>query len=284
MYILIRRIYGFIKQKLVISRYIERIINLRWSILFSKSQCNLTISQEINQKGFATGPSLDSSSLKKIQDIYFPKSKLVMPRKYGAPMINLYNSNESSASDPVLKFAFSPKVLDVAIDFFGGKVILEGISVFYSYPSEGLEASQYWHLDYADRKTLHSMTYLKDVKHEDDGPFTFLDKQISRKIGRFNTIKRITDKKMYKLIEKEDLNYFYGSEGESLFVNPADCYHYGSRCKNARFAIFVSFNSWFPFRKSFPDIIDNRLKIKKNAQLIRPDLSNRFLDNLLRID
>ena len=283
MYILIRRVYGYLTQRVVISRYITRLIHLKWSKLFSKPHFNLSISEEITTKGFAAGPTLDKESLRKIQDIYFSKAESVKPKQEGAPIENLYHINESSSLDPVLKLAFSPEVLDVAIDFFGGKVILESISVFYSYPSDELRASQYWHLDYGDRKSLHSMTYLNNVHHEDDGPFVFLDKHQSNKLGRFNVVKRFTDKKIQELNSSAIPNYFYGSEGETLFANPADCYHYGSRCKNPRFAIFVTFNTWFPFRQSSPEIIDNKLLIKDNAQLIRPDLSSKFLDSLLQI-
>jgi hypothetical protein len=283
LYVSIRSIYGFLTQRLVISRYITRFIYLKWSILFFKKYSKLAITEEITTKGFAIGPILDNESLKKIQDIYFPKGALVNPNQLGAPIVNLYHINKCSASDPVLNLAFSPKVLDIAIDFFSDKVVLESISVFYSYPTDDFRASQYWHLDYGDRKSLHCMTYLNNVNHEDYGPFVFLDKEQSNKIGRFNTIKRFTDKKINELSKSEVPNYFYGSEGAYMFVNPADCYHYGSRCKKPRFAIFITFNSLAYFRRPSSEIIKNKSLIKKNAQEIRPDLSSKFLDSLLQI-
>ena len=283
MYSLIRKIYGLIKNRLVLIRYFNKLLNLKWSKLFKESHSNLTISQKLYEKGYAKGPSLDPLSLNQIQNIYVPMVEELKPNKHGAPLINLFNLKEIHVTDPVFRFAFSKEVLDVAMDYYGGKVILDSISVFYSYPSDNdLVASQYWHLDYGDKKSLHLMSYLNNVSALKDGPFVFLDKQQSAEIGRFNTVRRFSDKKIFKVKGDEEIIPFYGTAGNSLFVDPAACYHYGSRCKVSRLAIFITFNSWFPFIQPQPEITENALKIKKVAKLVRPDLSELFLDNLLR--
>ena len=69
------------------------------------------------------------------------------------------------------------------------------------------------------------------------------------------------------------VEFFYGKAGESIFVDPAVCYHYGSRCKEGRLAIFFTFNTSTPYM-IIPGLIqNNKNKLFEIGKTLRPDLS-----------
>ena len=256
---------------------------MRWSKLFKRQTFKTLIATNISQNGFHLADPIDSSSLKKIIAIYKPRCAFVLREPSGHPFKNIFETKDIDKNNPVFQLAFSPKILDVATDYFRGKLILDSIQVLYSYSTNNeTRESQFWHLDYNDRKSFHAIIYLNDVLSENDGPFVFLDKQESKGIGRSFVVRRIPDNSFYKNYGNNHAINFFSKAGGFVYVDPAACYHYGSRCKNDRLAIFVTFSSWFPFVKPVNLIINNRRKILIEAKLLRPDLSNEFLKNLLQ--
>ena len=100
--------------------------------------------------------------------------------------------DDIDADNPVVQPAFSPEILDVADDYFAGRLILDSIQVLYSWPTRGaLRESQLWHKDYGDWKSFHWIAYLNDVNGPDDGPFSFIDKRDARRIAPSPFIRRI---------------------------------------------------------------------------------------------
>ena len=239
----------------------------------------------IPEQGFHAGPTLDTETVAALRDIYVPRGATVVPKDRGAPFVNLVKPEDFTADSPLMKIAFSPEVLDPAIDYFGGRLTLDSIQVLYSYPTEKLRESQFWHKDYGDRKSFHCVIYLNDVLTDDKGPFVFVDKSDTKKIRKSMAIRRLADDELKAELGNGKIRTFYGKAGESVFVDPAVCYHYGSRCTSEpRFAIFVTFNTATPFVPANPQILSNAERLAEVGAQLRPDLNPRFLRNIVRLN
>lgn len=281
----IRKILSFIRWRIVMVRYVTMIKDLRWSKLFRPSPPRMAQTQQIYSTGTASGPSIPQHELEKIVSIYNPRSMSVVPKLTGHPFTNIFTADDIHEDNPVFRFAFSREVLDAATDYFGGSLLLDSIQVLYSWPTEGaLKESQLWHLDYGDTKSFHCVAYLKDVHTAEHGPFVYVNKATTTHVGRGWTVRRIPDEKFERLIGDGQFEYFYGDAGSSVLVDPSACYHYGSRCKVPRLAIFVTFSTLFPFAQPIPLVTKNAHRIYEKAKLVRPDLNPSFLQTLLQLD
>jgi hypothetical protein len=260
------------------------LIGMKWQKLFFSPPPKTVTTVEIKSIGFTKGPNLSPDLLKQAIDIYSPRGNQVVPKVSGHPFVNLFKADDIHPDNPIFRFAFSPEVLDTAADYFGGRLILDSIQVLYSYPTVGaLRESQYWHLDYGDRKALHCVTYLNDVLVDDDGPFGYVNKFTTNKIGRSMILRRIPDEQFNRELKDGRAEKFLGSAGSSIIIDPSACYHYGSRCKTPRFASFVTFSTWFPFAQPNQLVVQNAQKILVAARKVRPDLSEVFLKTFLQL-
>ena len=245
----------------------------------------LASTREIDDSGYTTGPTIDAKTLHEIQAIYQPRISEVVAKERGAPFKNIMQDQDISIDNPIIRLAFSPEILDPAMDYFGGKILFESLQVLYSYPTEGkLRESQLWHKDFGDSKSFHAIAYLNDVQTIDDGPFVFVNKTDSKKMKRSTLIRRIKDEQFLKELGDGKVEYFYGKAGQSVFVDPAQCYHYGSRCKNGRLAIFFTFNTSTPY-VIIPALIErNKMKLLEIGKQLRPDIAEKKLSVLLGIN
>lgn len=281
----LRKIASFIRWRLVPMRYATMLGSLKWGKMFQAPPLRSIITTEIEAKGFTKGADVAPELLRQAVDMYVPRGQVVEPKsRSGHPFVNLFNEDDIQPDNPVFRFAFSPEVLDTAADYFGGRLILDSIQVLYSYPTEGaLRESQHWHLDYGDRKSFHCVAYLNDVLTPEDGPFVYVDKPSTQKIGRSMIVRRIADQQFNLELRGGNIETFYGKAGSSVLVDPSVCYHYGSRCKKPRLAIFATFSTWFPFAQPVPLIRQNAGKLLVAARQVRPDLSEGFLKALLQL-
>lgn len=238
----------------------------------------------VARQGHCPGPTLDPEALQDILAIYGPRSTAVVPRSGGHPFVNLMQAQDYEATNPVLRHAFSPQVLDVAHDYFSGRFILDSIQVLHSWPTEGpLHDSQLWHKDYGDSKSLHCVSYLSEVQGSDDGPFVFVDRADTTRIRRSPFIRRISDAQFASELGSGTIRRFVGRPGESVLVDPAACYHYGSRCRRPRLAIFVTFNTDRPFVAPTEPVRQHGQRLLAAARAIRPELHEDYLRGLLRL-
>ncbi len=237
----------------------------------------------INNIGYSQGPTIDASVVDEIMNIYKDRGEKIVPKPTGAPFVNLIDSNDITVNNPIIKLAFSKDIFDLAIDYFGGKLSLDSIQLLYSFTTnDELRESQFWHKDFGDSKSFHSITYLNDVNEIEDGPFVFIDKVDTKKIKKSIFIRRISDRVLIEeLGDKNKIKYFYGSAGSTVFVDPSVCYHYGSRCKNYRYAIFVTFNTDTPYTAPAKLITENKAKLLNVAMQLRPDLSPKLLRRII---
>jgi len=274
----------FMRWKLIAVRYAGKLKGLSLHPALSEAPPRTGTVERVRRDGHDTGPKLPAATVLQINQIYRPRIDSVVARPDGHPFVNLFRSEDMSPDNPVFRIAFSTDVLDVADDYFSGRLILDSIQVLYSWPTSGaLRESQKWHKDYGDSKSFHWISYLNDVRGPDDGPFGFVDKADTRRIGRSAFIRRIGDEQFSHELGSGTPRQFLGAAGDSVFVDPAVCYHYGSRCRNARLALFVTFNTNRPFVRPTPLIGENREQILHAARIVRPDLSERFLRSILQL-
>ena len=280
----IRRIASFLRWRLVPVRYAGRVARVRSYSFRRRGSPNMDIAQQVEKSGYALGKRIDESVLEQIVAIYHPRKASIVPKDTGHPFVNLVTDKDVDASNPIWKLVFSPDIIDVARDYFGGYCTLDSVQVLYSWQtSEPLRESQKWHKDYGDSKSLHFMIYLNDVTDDSDGPFVFVDKASTRQIRRSPIIRRIDDKQFFSELGDGKPIRFLGAAGDYAVVDPAVCYHYGSRCRSAegRLALFITFNSDMPFVPAQDLISGNPQEIANLAKRWRPDLSGEFLNRLL---
>lgn len=236
------------------------------------------LAERIRQKGYSPGPTIDQQTIESIREIYRPRAAQVKPTSGGHPFVNLFAAEDISPENPVFRFAVSPEVLDRAHDYFSGRLIFDSIQYLYSWPTEGpLLESQKWHRDFGDSTSFHCIAYVNDVLSDDDGPFGFVDRNDTAKIGKSLLIRRIDDEQFSRELGHGQHHKFLGHAGESVFVDPAKCYHYGSRCKRPRHALFVTFNTDRPYVGAIPLIRDNAERAVAAARVVRPDLNEKYL-------
>ncbi|MGV6838565.1 MAG: hypothetical protein ACWA40_00060, partial [Planktomarina sp.] len=111
----------------------------------------------IDSEGYMQGPTATPDLLEALQACYQPRVTADLEPRGNHPFTNLSTPDDFTADSPLMKLACSKDVLDVALDYFGGRVRLDSLQVLYSFATDAqaLKESQKWHLDYADRRSLH---------------------------------------------------------------------------------------------------------------------------------
>lgn len=281
----VRDIGSFIRWRLIPVRYATKLMGLPNANTNPSAPGQTKVTAAMNEYGHYAGPTLDDATVKALRDIYVPRGNQAVPSARGAPFVNLVQPEDFTADHPLMRVAFSREIFDFAIDYFGGRLSLDSIQVLHSFPSDGpLRESQYWHKDYGDSKSFHCVAYLNDVLTDDKGPFVYVDKKDTRAIRKSPVIRRIPDEEFRKELGSGTVRSFYGKAGESVFVDPAVCYHYGSRCTSeARMAIFVTFNSATPFVEPTSLVRQNAERLAQIGAELRPDLNPAFIRNILRL-
>jgi hypothetical protein len=274
----------FLRWRTIALRYARRLRTLSPRGWAAVTPARTATARAIRTQGHNCGPRIPQLQLEQTLAMYGPRAAQVVAQDSGHPFVNLFVPEDITAHNPVVALAFSPLVLDVADDYFSGRFALDSLQVLYSYSTQGaLRESQMWHKDYGDSRSMHWIAYLNNVSGPDDGPFAFVDKHDARRIARSVFIRRIPDHRFMQELGEGKVRQFLGSAGESVFVDPAACYHSGSRCKNARLAVFVTFNSDRAFFAPTPLIRENRQALFDAARHLRPDLNDEYLKRLLQL-
>ena len=280
----LRNIASFLRWRLVPVRKAGRIRFLRPGRTRSPVAAGrLPASVEVETTGYAQGPTMPAELVAATRAHYEARVPAFENIPANRPHVNLARAEDYNADNPLLQWIFRPDLIDIAIDYFDGRCRLDGINLLYSPARDGktLSESQYWHRDYDDSRSFHAITYLNDVLDDDAGPFVFVDKQDTKRIGDSQIIRRIDDPTFEAELGDGQVHRFFGEAGSTVFVDPAACYHYGSRCRRERMAVFLTFNSDLPYTTPDRNVTDNAGAILKGAIALRPDLDKRLLERLL---
>lgn len=283
----VRKLYHTLRWRLIPIRYAGKIgrhlsarpVPARFHEVAANDVGQHPAVQALHDRGHAPGPTIVPPLLAEIIAVYGPRSEQVVPTSGGHPFINLFRAEDIDPSNPVFSFAVSPQVLDVAHEYFGGKLQYDSIQVLHSWPTEGgLAESQLWHKDYGDSKSFHCVAYLNDVMDDGAGPFVYVDRNDTRRIARSLLVRRIDDATFGRELGAGTIRRAIGAAGQSIFVDPSACYHYGSRCQRPRLAVFITFSTDKPYVGAQPPLSQNGRKAAQAAAVLRPDLTQAYLD------
>lgn len=240
--------------------------------------------EQLKTRGICPAIPVDPVQVKAIQDIYMPRGDEVVPTEHGHPFENVVRPEDFHADNPLFRLAFSDGILNAAHAYFDGKFSFASIQVARSFPTSGdLRESQKWHRDYGDAKSLHFIMYLNDVTTIEHGPFVYVDKQVSKKVKRSPIIRRLTDEQIAEEIGSSEFETVYGPAGSAVLMDPAACYHFGSRCRIPRTAVFVTFNTHVPYTEMMEPLGSHRAQAAREARKVRPDLAPEYIDSILQV-
>lgn len=279
----IQEVAHFVRWRVVAVRYAGKLRRAAAPRALPRASKSAVV-ERLDRDGATPAFVLAPQVLEDVLRVYRPRVEGVKVQPSGHPFVNLVEAGDLNPDNPVVRLAFSPEVLDVAFDYFGGRLILDSIQVLYSWPTNGAPSdSQMWHKDYGDSQSFHWVAYLNDVLEDDDGPFVYVDRADTARIARSPFIRRIDDQRFRAELGNGQVRKFTGRAGSSVYVDPAACYHFGSRCKRGRLAIFVTFNTDRPFVEPTPLVANHRSVLLDCATRLRPDLSPAFLRSLLQL-
>lgn len=157
----------------------------------------------------------------------------------------LIKSEDLWQNPVLLRTAMNPYVLDVMSACYGKLPFLESIELLVSYPNETgtLSQSQKWHIDRTDSMVVKQIIYIDDVT-EDNGPFSSLPPHESAKVP-FLTKHYLDDDEIARYTDLARLTRVEGATGTRMLVDTGRCYHFGSRVKRRRHALFYYYNTGF---------------------------------------
>lgn len=278
----IKQTVGFLRWRLIPVRYAGKVWRSLPGIAPAIPPARSPIVAQVEQTGWAEAAPISPEVLERLRTKYFARADAVIPRQGGHPFTSLFRAEDIGPDDPLCQLAFSRGLLDTVHDYFRGRFRFDSIQLMYSWPTNGsLAESQLWHRDYGDANSFHWIAYLDDLLDDAGGPFTFVDREATRKIGRSMVIRRIGDEDFERELGDGVVHRFYGRAGEGIYVDPSICYHYGSRCRRPRLAIFVTFSTDRPFTNATDLIVRERERLVETACAIRPDLNRDYVRTVL---
>jgi len=173
-------------------------------------------------------------------------------KKMTAYWANLTGPADRTVDGILIRFALQERVLKLATAYFGQVPYLADVDISVSFDTgkPQWETSQLWHRDYADHKTVKFWVYLSDVLSKGDGPFTYVPPGPSRRIKNTFFPGRVKDETMAKCVAPDEVKEIFGKRGSAFYVEPARCYHLGSRLSPGRQRI--TYVATFLTRNSLP--------------------------------
>lgn len=217
----------------------------RWQ-LFEKSGC------------IPANPDLDPALLAQLCSSLRTRAKNVPYSTEAGKGKNFWKQLETPedrmSTSLLVRFALQPSILQIASAYLGEVPYLAAVEVYLSHGTENTawQESQLWHRDYDDRRMVKLFVYCTDVNGEEDGAFTYIPKDLSRKVKNHFFPKRITDEAMFQQVRAEDVQRISGSTGSAFYIDTRNCYHMGSRLamghtRLAYAATYLTSASLWPF-------------------------------------
>jgi hypothetical protein len=163
-----------------------------------------------------------------------------------------YAGNKPDEHDPLVRYALSTPILNVAGDYLGETPWLRYIILTESVFQPGeISYSQKWHLDFDDARMLKLFVYLSDVSSPGAGPFRMIGREASRRVRNSFVRRHLADDEVFACVGGEDVIDVYGPILSSFVVDTSRIYHCGSRMApgHSRLlytALYTAFPSIYP--------------------------------------
>jgi hypothetical protein len=174
----------------------------------------------------------------------------------------LLRQEDRAASSIFVRFALQKPILQVVTALFGQVPHLTILELALTRSMEeprGPVASQRWHYDLGDSRTIKLFVYLTDVRDDDEGPFIFIPHDPRRPRLPWYPVHK-TDALVAPTGLLERKMTVYGKAGTSFLIDTYNCLHCGSRLApgHQRLAAIITYNtfcSWIPY--------DNRVAVDR---------------------
>ena len=158
-------------------------------------------------------------------------------------LFHLNRPDDFHDSPGLLQFPMSSEVIATVSEYMGMIPIIAqslptGVRVFESTDrfntSQEFDRSQLYHRDIHDMPIVYAILLARDFS-EKNGPWCFLPASVSDRASRALNYQargepyRVTDERMYQVIDPSERIVFTGKRGDVLFLDSSLCFHYGSR-------------------------------------------------------
>lgn len=177
-----------------------------------------------------------------------------------------------SIDNPFVDVALQPELLSIIARSIGELPRLDYVLLTLSQGSkEDHKISQLWHRDHDDTRVIKFFIYLTDVSDIRDGPFTFLPKPHSEKVG-YKLKSHCTDDELLKDGLAESIIEMKAPRLSAFIVDTSKCFHMGSRCfpgheRLLYTATFISIPRLFPEPKPFFKLTGNESELLRHLLL-----------------
>lgn len=130
----------------------------------------------------------------------------------------------------VLDFALSKPIVHAATGYLGEIPTLSSVTLYASLPNNSLQGPQRYHRDQIDRRMFKVLVAINDIDSQ-TGPFTLIPADKTEKVQRETGYRRgrISDSRVFDVIDPDDKIIFTGSAGSVMFCDSSRCLHHGSR-------------------------------------------------------
>ena len=157
----------------------------------------------------------------------------------------LIQPDDLLAHPVLLRAGLHEQVLRIIARAYGIVPFLESVELLVSFPtdSEKLLQSQLWHIDRTDSVVVKQIIYIDPVG-ADEGPFGLLPPDESIKVPAL-VRHYLKDDEIARYADLSRTILFEGGAGARALVDTGRCFHYGSRVRNRRHALFFYYNTGY---------------------------------------
>ncbi len=197
------------------------------------------------------------------------ESRAARVKSFWVPILdeNSFKKGKITEKSSVVATALQTPVLRIAAAYLGDLPYLSYVLVSLSkYSSAPLKVSQLWHLDRDDSNVLKMFVYLTDVKDLQDGPFSFLDHDSSRRVPTPFFMEHRHDDVIFRHVDRSRVVSVTGPRLTCFLVDSARCYHMGSRVAEGheRLMFTATFTPWPPIHPG----ASNRIRLTDTASVL----------------
>jgi hypothetical protein len=145
----------------------------------------------------------------------------------------------------LVRVGLNDQVLNILACTYGIVPYLESVDLLVSFPAQSptLLQSQLWHIDRTDSVVVKQIIYIDSVG-ADEGPFGLLPPYESVKVPSL-VRHYLTDDQIARHVDLSLTTHFEGAAGARALVDTGRCFHYGSRVKKRRHALFYYYNTGY---------------------------------------
>ena len=192
--------------------------------------------EELRETGVANfNAHLDPKLLAELdahyQNVLLPRASATESAKTHPFFFELTRPEDRRADDILVRFALQDPVLAAVAAYLKTAPFFRTVKVIESrgIAQTKWQASQLWHLDYADSRAVWLWVYLTDVNTVENGPYTYLPVAASKRVQNSFFPRRILDAEIDNSPLASEVRRVTGPRLTSFLVDSTSVYHMGSR-------------------------------------------------------